>query len=216
MYVFLFRILIAAAVDVNTIAKSGGTALMFAAGGGHNDTTKLLLEAGAEVDVRVNATAEYLEQVKTAITEGKEDMDQHQNGVTALSIAALGGHIGTVKLLLDAGANVSAMDEDGLTPLLHAVKHSFFEVAQLILERNGNPDDEYVDEKNVSHNLLMDAIIYNRTEFATTLITKGANLRYVDSEGVTLLTQAAYLGHEHIVTILINHGADVTAANKEG
>ncbi len=50
------RLLIGKGVEVNKVAKSGGTAIMFSAGGGHNDTTKLLLEHGADVNVVVAAT----------------------------------------------------------------------------------------------------------------------------------------------------------------
>jgi ankyrin repeat protein len=189
---------------------------MFAAGGGHNDTTKLLIEAGADVNVAVVATPEYIEQVKAAIAQGKEDVEQHKNGVTALSIAAQGGHIGTIKLLVEAGANVSSVDDDGFTPLLNAVKSGFYKVAAYLLDYGANANDEYVDEKGVQHNLLMDAITTNRTEFAFALIDKGANLTYADSDGVTLLTQAAYLGYTDIVKYLLHKEASCTEANKEG
>jgi ankyrin repeat protein len=83
-----FRILIAKGVEVNKIAHSGGTALMFAAGGGHNETTRLLLDSKADVNVVVQATPEYIEQVAKAIAEGKEDIEPHKDGVTALMVAA--------------------------------------------------------------------------------------------------------------------------------
>ena len=68
--------------------------LSFKAGGGHNDITKLLLEHGADVNAVVAATPEYIEQVAKAIAEGKEDVDPHKDGVTALAVAAQGGHLG--------------------------------------------------------------------------------------------------------------------------
>jgi ankyrin repeat protein len=61
---------------------------MFAAGGGHNDTTRLLLDSKADVNVVVQATPEYIEQVAKAIAEGKEDVEPHKDGVTALMVAA--------------------------------------------------------------------------------------------------------------------------------
>lgn len=51
-------------LDVNAVAKSGGTSLMFAAGAGHNETTKILIENKADVNVVVQATPEYIEQVR--------------------------------------------------------------------------------------------------------------------------------------------------------
>lgn len=210
------KLLIGAKLDINAVAKSGGTAVMFSAGAGHNDTTKLLIDSGCDVNIPVKATPEYIEQVIKALEAGKEDVEQHKNGVTALSIAAQGGHIGTVKLLVEARANITAVDDDGFTALLNAVKFNFFEVASYLLENGANPNDYYVDDKGVHHNILMDAISLNQTRFAKNLIERNANLSYTDSDGVTLLTQAAYLGLTDIVDALIVKGADFSAANKEG
>lgn len=69
-------------LDVNAVAKSGGTSLMFAAGGGHNDTTKLLIENKADVNRAITATPAYIEQVAKAIAEGKEDVEPHKGRLT--------------------------------------------------------------------------------------------------------------------------------------
>lgn len=45
---------------------------MFAAGGGHNATTRLLLDSGADVNVVVRATPEYIVQVAKSLAAGKE------------------------------------------------------------------------------------------------------------------------------------------------
>ena len=60
MIVCFCRILLDRGLDVNKVAKSGGTAIMFSAGGGHNETTAFLIERGADVNVVVLATPEYL------------------------------------------------------------------------------------------------------------------------------------------------------------
>ena len=52
--------------------------LMFAAGGGHNDTTRLLIESGADVNRVVVATPGYIEQMAKAVAEGKEDVEPHK------------------------------------------------------------------------------------------------------------------------------------------
>ena len=82
---------------------------MFAAGGGHNETTKYLLEQKADVNVVVQATPDYIERVAKAIAEGKEDVEPHKDGVTALLVACQGGHFGTAQLLVEAGAEVLGM-----------------------------------------------------------------------------------------------------------
>jgi ankyrin repeat protein len=134
-------------LDINAVANSGGTSLMFAAGGGHNETTKLLIDNKADVNKIVQATPEYIEQVAKAIADGKEDVEPHKDGVTALMVAAQGGHIGTVTLLVSSGAIVDLADDEGMTPLLNAIKGGFAETAKYLVEFGANPNDVYVDDK---------------------------------------------------------------------
>lgn len=189
---------------------------MFAAGGGHNDTTRLLLEFKADVNVVVQAKPEYIEQVAKSIVEGKEDAEPHKDGVTALHVAAQGGHIGTVTMLVEAGATIRVADDEEMTPLLNAVKGNYGNVASYLVQHGADPNDVFVDEKGKKHNLLMDAVVVSNKEFALLLIEKGANITFADSEGVTVTTQAAYQGLLPIVEALLEKGADVTVTNNEG
>ena len=213
---FYSRILIAKGVEVNKIANSGGTALMFAAGGGHNETTRLLLDSKANVNTIVLAKPEYIEQVAKSIAEGKEDAEPHKDGVTALHVAAQGGHIGTVTMLVEAGAATRVADDDEMTPLLNAVKGNYGNVALYLVQHGADPNDVFVDEKGKQHNLLMDAVVVSNKEFALLLIQKGANISHADAEGVTITTQAAYQGLLSVVEALLEKGADVTVTNNEG
>lgn len=203
-------------LKVNQVAQSGGTAVMFAAGGGHNESTAFLIEKGADVNIVVQATPAYIERVAKLIAEGKEEVEPHKDGVTALSVAAQGGHLGPVKMLVEAGAVVDIADDEEITPLLAAVKGGYENVTMYLLEHGANPNDVYVDDKQVSHNLLMDAVVHLNTTLAALLIEKGANISYADEDGVTIITQAAYLGQEGIVQALLEKGADPTLVNVEG
>lgn len=65
------------------------------------------------------------EQLAQTIAEGGEEPvgdDAHRDDVTALMVAAQGGHEAVVKLLVERGADVRSKDEEGFTPLLNAVK----------------------------------------------------------------------------------------------
>lgn len=210
------RILLDRGLDVNKVAKSGGTAIMFSAGGGHNETTAFLIERGADVNVVVLATPEYLENLAKVIAESKEEVEAHKDGVTALSVAAQGGHLSTIKILVEAGAIVDISDDEDMTPLLNAIKGNFAEAALYLVEHGANPDDIYIDEKSKPHNLLMDAVVASNTNFSLLLIEKGANLTYVDDDGVTIITQAAYQGQFNVVQSLLDKGADPSTPNKEG
>ena len=151
-----------------------------------------------------------------AIAEGKEDTEPHKDGVTALHVAAEGGHIGTVMMLVEAGAVVDIADDEEITPLLNAIKGNYGSVATYLVEHGANPNDVYIDDKKKKHNLLMDSVLVSNTNFTKLLIDKGADINYADDEGVTVITQAAYMGLQEIVEKLLEKGADVTKANKEG
>lgn len=189
---------------------------MFAAGGGHNETTSYLIQQKADVNVIVKATPEYIERVNVLLAEGKEEVEPHKDGVTALNVAAQNGHFGPVKLLVEAGAVVDIADEEDITPLLAAIKVKSPAIALFLLEHGANPNEVYIDDKFKPHNLLMDAVVETNTTLALLLIEKGANISYTDEEGVTVITQAAYQGQEVVVKALLDKGADPTVVNVEG
>lgn len=210
------------AVDVNAVALSGGTAVMFAAGGGHLETTRLLLQHQADVDVIVTATPEYIEKVAAAIAEGREDVEQHKDGVNALMIAAQGGYLEVVKLLIEEGnADATPKDDEDLTAFTTAIKAGHLEVAMYLLSAGkADPNDVYTDDKGKVHeSLLMDSIEATQVELSLLLIEKGANVSYTDADGVTILTQAAYQGLTQVVSALLSQGSDkvdIAATNSEG
>lgn len=62
-------------------------------------------------------------------------------------VAAQGGHFGTVKMLVEAGAKVDVVDDEGMTPLLNAIKGNFAAIAMYLVEHGANPNDVFTDEK---------------------------------------------------------------------
>ena len=76
--------------------------------------------------------------MSTLLEEGGADVNlQDSEGITALHWACSGGHVGTVQLLLMAGANPNLLEVDGerLTPLDYAIIGGHQEVAQLLIEQ---------------------------------------------------------------------------------
>eukprot|EP00640_Fibrocapsa_japonica_P003963 CAMPEP_0113943834 /NCGR_PEP_ID=MMETSP1339-20121228/28444_1 /TAXON_ID=94617 /ORGANISM="Fibrocapsa japonica" /LENGTH=870 /DNA_ID=CAMNT_0000948801 /DNA_START=93 /DNA_END=2705 /DNA_ORIENTATION=+ /assembly_acc=CAM_ASM_000762 len=206
--------------EPNAKATSGGTALMFAAAGGHTEAVTKLLDHKADPNIAVEATAEYIEQVAKQIEEGSKDgeeVEPHKDGVTALQLAAQGGHLEAVKALVEAGADVKAADDESWTALLNAVKGNFGGVATYLVENGADPNDVFIDSEGKNHNLLMDSIVVKNTEFAELLLEKGADPTHVDDNGVTTLTQAAHRGHLDLVKKLIADGrVSVSTASEEG
>lgn len=193
---------------INLFSYSGGSSVMFAAAGGHSEAMKILIDLGADVNAVAQATPDYLVKLAKMIEEGtvKND-DPHVDGVTATHVAAQGGHLQSVKMLIEANADVTVLDDEERSPLLLAVKGNHGDVASALVEGGADPNTPYVDDEGESHNLLLDSIIVENSDFALLLISKGADIYSEDEHKVTTLLQASHRGMVDVVRALISkHG----------
>jgi ankyrin repeat protein len=177
-----------------------------------------LIKAGADIHMLVTAQASYLQSLAEQVAAG-EEVEEHVDGINSLMIAAAAGHLGVTQVLLDNGADVSIKDDEDKTALAAAVKANHGEIASLIIENGGDPNEPYIDEEDVPHNLLMDSIIVENSEFASLLISKGADVSHVDETGVSTVLQAAHRGLTEVVELLLNSKtskADLNKANEDG
>lgn len=190
---------------------------MFAAAGGHPKCTKLMIDEGADVNAIATATPDYLEKLALMIEEGTVDPneDPHVDGVTGVHVAAEEGHLECVNLLIEAGADVTVLDEEDRTPLLLAVKGNYGEVASALVKAGADPNTPYVDDEGESHNLLMDSIIVENADFALLLIEHGADLYYKDDHQVTTLLQASHRGIANVTEALVNKHSASPKAGEE-
>jgi ankyrin repeat protein len=107
-----------AGADLNSVNRYGGTALIPAAHHGHPQAVRILLGTAIDKD-HVNKL-----------------------GWTALLEAVILGdggstHTEIVRLLVEAGANVNLADRDGVTPLAHAKRRGFREMAGILEAKGG-------------------------------------------------------------------------------
>jgi ankyrin repeat protein len=194
---------------INKFSYSGGSTVMFATAGGHEAATKKLLELGADINAIAKATPEYLEKLKKLIAEGTvQEEEPHVDGVTALHVAAQAGHLDVVNMVIEAGADVTIKDEEGRTALLLAIKGNYGEVASALVKAGADPNTPYIDDDDVEHNLLFDAIMVENVDFAKLMIEKGADLYYQDEKKVTTLLQASHRGLTDIVKALLDKHAE--------
>jgi ankyrin repeat protein len=89
----------------------------------------LLIAQGKEVPpwmlpraCRPDVSTNELHRVTVLLDYGARIDDRGRYGLTALHYAVRGGKLPLIKLLLQRGAQANALDEDGLTPLLHLSK----------------------------------------------------------------------------------------------
>lgn len=121
---------------------TGETPVMSALYRGHHDVIAVLLDAGAEVDVFAAAATGRVEDLRRLVNAPGAVSSFAYDGWTPLHLAAFFGHIEAARILLDAGADVHVVSQNGLTNTpLHAAtagKHS--EVALLLLDNGAGSD----------------------------------------------------------------------------
>lgn len=100
--------LLANRAEVN---QQGWTALHYGAASGNNDIVRMLLDRSAYIDA------------------------ESPNGTTPIMMAARGGHILTVKLLLDEGADASLKNELGMSAIDFALKYNHKDIAEGLTQR---------------------------------------------------------------------------------
>ncbi len=148
-------------LTINDRSDSGGTALMYAAGGGHASVCELLIKEGADLSVLVKAKEEYLLRVAESKTK-PDDLSgsrlevidvEHSDGGTALTVAAESGFFSVVETLVLAGINVNTIADDNFTAFTYAFKGGFENITLFLLEHGADPNQTYTDSEVVKFKL---------------------------------------------------------------
>ena len=149
------RTLIADGADVNAKDHTEQSAYLIATSEVGDDPRllELTLGAGADVDAKdsyngtglIRAGERGYARIVRRLLDTDIELD-HVNrlGWTALLEAIILGeggraHTETVRLLVDAGADVNLADKDGTTPLEHARRRGFTEIARILRAAGARP-----------------------------------------------------------------------------
>ena len=129
--------------------------------------------------------------------------------------AAKEGNIEAVKQHLDAGTDVNAKNEFGLTPLHRAASRGHKEIAELLIAKGA---DVNAKDKRGTTPLHEAAGRGHNKDVAELLIAKGADVNAKTKDRWTPLDSAIKLKRTEIADLLRNHGgktgAELEAAGK--
>lgn len=128
-------------IDIELKARNGDTALMIAAYTANKAAVDALLAKGAEVN-RPGWTALHYaaaagdNEIVARLLERSAYIDaESPNKTTPLMMAVRGGHIMTVKLLLDEGADATLKNEAGMTAIDFAHSYGYQDIADGLIYR---------------------------------------------------------------------------------
>lgn len=138
----VFKVLLdAPEIDLEAQAFNGDTALMVACYKGNKPAVEALIAKGAEVNrpgwtpLHYAAASGSNEIVQLLLDKSAYIDAESPNKTTPLMMAARAGHIWTVKLLMDEGADATLKNDLGMSAIDFAEKHEHSDIAEGIAYR---------------------------------------------------------------------------------
>jgi ankyrin repeat protein len=181
---------------INSVTNSNGlSALHLAASEGFVPIVQLLLDYGADAEVKTN---------------------QACNAIRPLHYAVLNKRIAVIKLLLDRGADINARGLLNINPLnLAAGVDDTGDIIELLLSRGAKKDinSRFLTTQETPLHVAVQAGHVNAAKF---LLDYGADTESPDKNGRTALYYAAGAGRLKIVDMLINYNSNVNNKDFKG
>ncbi len=174
-------------------------------------------------------TRDFISKLKVFNSSDSVNRKESGLGYTPLHYAAVRGDINAAKDLLQAGAKVNALNNDGDSPLHLAAKKGYEEVIHLLIEhganrdaenRSGHKPNEMTQDKTIIKKL-NDVLIHDLSEGARHFFKENSTLKLSDSIDAqesgyhnTPLLIAIKKNNIDVIKELIKKGADTHAKPK--
>ena len=209
-------------VEVNATDKHSRTALILACKRKHVDAIYVLLKAGTDINIADKtgetclihaAIGDCSSEVLQAIIDYGADVNAiDKDSRTALIWACKRKHVDAIHVLLKAGSNTNIADTNGKTCLMYAVDAVCSkEVLQALIDHGA---DVNATDKN-NRTALIGACTKRLLDAIHVLLKAGSDTNIADKDGNTCLMDAVVGDCScEVLQTIIDHGADVNAANK--
>ncbi|XP_036294889.1 ankyrin repeat and death domain-containing protein 1A isoform X2 [Pipistrellus kuhlii] len=182
--------LIRSRVNVRARNHVDRVALHWAAGAGHEQAVRLLLEHEAAVD------------------------DEDAFGMNALLLSAWFGHLQILQILVNSGAKIHCENKDGLTLLHCAAQKGHVPVLAFIMEDLEDVALDHADK--LGRTAFHLAAAHGQLEALDFLVGSGCDHSVKDKDGNTALHLAAARGRLAVLQQLVDIGLDLEERNAEG
>ncbi|XP_046563593.1 putative ankyrin repeat protein RF_0381 [Haliotis rubra] len=210
--------------NVNKMGLYGWTPLLASAWSGDTDVLDCIMYKGGDVSavddggdnvLHVACNGGHDHMVKYIISLNVVDVNcRGQHGRTPVMVAALGGHRRMMTSLLNEGANLACVDDDGNTMLHVACCGGDVETVKYVLSRGST----HVDSRNRNGwTALMCAAWVGQRGAFDVLVNAGCDVSLVDANRNTILHLACLGGNVDIVKyVLVEIRDDVNCRGQYG
>ena len=201
-------------VPVDLTDEDGWSPVHHAIAHGQVEVIRLLMDRGCRMVPAKNSSLLANEDIlKDGDTEG------------GIFDAARSGNIAIVKGFLDLGIPADLTDEDGWSPVHHAIAHGQVEVIRLLMDRGCRmssvksripPSSDYAGVHNSRKCDIFDAARSGDTAKLKEYLELGVSVDVTDEDGCTPLHCAAGEGQFDAVKLLIEKGCCIDAVDHNG
>ena len=152
-----------------------------------NSNECLLMQAAMHQDV---------DMVKKLLLEGKVDVNKEVKGAKGAAPLICTSNVEIVKLLIENGADVNAVDDHGMSALHENAQRGNLEIVNM---RSG----DFFYEKPPLHLASQEGHV----DIAKVLIQNGVDVNELDAEGITAIGYAVTTCHLDVAKVLVRNGA---------
>ncbi|EPY89860.1 multiple ankyrin repeats, single KH-domain protein [Camelus ferus] len=148
--------------------------------------------------------------VDLLLARGANKEHRNVSDYTPLSLAASGGYVNIIKILLNAGAEINSRTGSklGISPLMLAAMNGHVPAVKLLLDMGSDINAQIETNRNTALTL---ACFQGRAEVVSLLLDRKANVEHRAKTGLTPLMEAASGGYAEVGRVLLDKGADVNA-----